>query len=89
MSEVVDMTGPLAEGIIEVIVREGMVDRGKVTPAASLEDLGLQSIDMVMILNGIEEKFGIYVPMDETVQEIRNVSDVVRVVSKLIATNAK
>lgn len=89
MSTIVDMDSPLAQQIIDVIAREGMVDRSKISAAATLEDLGLQSIDMVMILNGIEEKFDIYVPMDESIQKIANVGDVVSVVSGLIEANAQ
>ncbi|MBV9834369.1 MAG: acyl carrier protein [Alphaproteobacteria bacterium] len=84
MSTTVDMESPLAQQIIDVIAREGMVDREKITATATLEDLGLQSIDMVMILNGIEEKFDIYVPMDESIQKIANVGDVIAVVSGLV-----
>ena len=89
MSTTVDMGTPLAQQIIDVIVREGMVDRSKITAEATLEDLGLQSIDMVMILNGIEEKFDIYVPMDETIQKIANVGDVVGVVTGLVQSRGK
>jgi acyl carrier protein len=89
MSTTVDMNSPLAQQIIEVIAREGMVDRSKISPTATLEDLGLQSIDMVMILNGIEEKFDIYVPMDESIQKIANVGDVITVVSGLVEANAQ
>jgi len=89
MSTTVDMGTPLAQQIIDVIAREGMVDRAKITGEATLEDLGLQSIDMVMILNGIEEKFDIYVPMDESIQKIANVGDVVDVVSGLVQASGK
>ena len=40
----------LVEEIIEVIASEGMVDRAKVTPDATIEDLDLKSVDIVMIL---------------------------------------
>jgi acyl carrier protein len=89
MSTTVDMGTPLAQQIIDVIAREGMVDRAKITAEATLEDLGLQSIDMVMILNGIEEKFDIYVPMDESIQKIANVGDVIDVVSGLVQASGK
>jgi acyl carrier protein len=89
MSTTVDINSPLAQQIIDVIAREGMVDRAKISATATLEDLGLQSIDMVMILNGIEEKFDIYVPMDESIQKIANVGDVIDVVSGLVTANAQ
>ena len=54
----------LANQIIDVIVKEGMVDREKVTLDATIESLDLKSIDIVMILTAIEEKFDVYIPMD-------------------------
>ncbi len=53
----------LVEQITEVIISEGMVDREKVTMDATIESLDLKSIDIVMILTAIEEKFDVYIPM--------------------------
>ena len=52
----------LANQIIDVIVKEGMVDREKATLDATIESLDLKSIDIVMILTAIEEKFDVYIP---------------------------
>ncbi|MGA7385450.1 MAG: phosphopantetheine-binding protein, partial [Methylocella sp.] len=54
----------LANQIIDVIVKEGMVDREKATLDATIESLDLKSIDIVMILTAIEDKFDVYIPMD-------------------------
>ena len=45
----------LLGGIIDIIVAEGGVDREAVTPVATLETLGIASMDVMMILMGIEE----------------------------------
>jgi acyl carrier protein len=58
--------------ILEVILQEGMIDRSKLTPDATFESLGVQSIDVVMVLMAIEEKFGIYIPMDGDLTEVKN-----------------
>jgi len=42
----------LANQIIDVIVKEGMVDREKATLDATIESLDLKSIDIVMIFDG-------------------------------------
>ena len=67
----------LFDEIIEVICKEGMVDREKVTPDATIESLDLKSIDIVMILTAIEEKFDVYIPMDGSFQEARTIQDLI------------
>ncbi len=68
----------LAEQILEVIISEGKIDRAKATPDATLESLEVQSIDVVMILMAIEEKFGVYVPIDGSIAETKNLGGFVK-----------
>lgn len=68
----------LAEQILEVIISEGKIDRSRATPDATLESLEVQSIDIVMILMAIEEKFGVYVPIDGDIAETKDLSGFVR-----------
>jgi acyl carrier protein len=63
----------LIEEIVEVIAAEGMVDRDRITPDASIESLDLKSVDIVMILTALEEKFNVYIPMDGSLQEAKDV----------------
>ncbi|MBV9393148.1 MAG: phosphopantetheine-binding protein [Methylobacteriaceae bacterium] len=67
----------LVDEIIEVIVKEGMVDRDKVQPDATIESLDLKSIDIVMILTAIEEKFDVYIPMDGSFQDAKDVQGLI------------
>lgn len=67
----------LTERIIDVICTEGMIDREKVTPDATIESLDLKSIDIVMILTAIEEKFDVYIPMDGSFQEAKDVKSLI------------
>jgi len=67
----------LANQIIDVIVKEGMVDREKATLDATIESLDLKSIDIVMILTAIEEKFDVYIPMDGPFHEAKNIGDLI------------
>jgi acyl carrier protein len=69
--------GQLVEDIIEVIVKEGMVDRDKVQPDATIDSLDLKSIDIVMILTAIEEKFDVYIPMDGSFQDAKDVQGLI------------
>lgn len=63
------------KAVIETIISEGMVDAEKVTPDATIESLEIESIEFVMILNGLEERFDIYVPVDEDLTSIESVAD--------------
>jgi acyl carrier protein len=67
----------LIDEIIDVIAAEGMIDRAKVTPDATIESLDLKSVDIVMILTALEEKFNVYIPMDGDLQEARDVKTLI------------
>lgn len=69
---------PLADQILEVIISEGKIDPAKATPDATLESLEVQSIDIVMILMVIEEKFGVYVPIDGGIAEAKDLGGFVQ-----------
>ncbi len=84
-----DDNSAIAGKILEIIAREGMVDQAKLTREASLEDLEIESIDMVMILQGLEEEFGIYVTMDEEIMGLKNVGDVIDTITRLVESNAQ
>ena len=74
----------LANQIIDVIVKEGMVDREKATLDATIESLDLKSIDIVMILTAIEDKFDVYIPMDGPFHEARNIGDLVDAIAAYV-----
>lgn len=74
----------LVEDIIEVIAAEGMVDRTKITPDASIESLDLKSVDIVMILTALEEKFDVYIPMDGSLQEAKDVKSLIEAIADYI-----
>ena len=67
--------------IIDVIVTEGMVPREKIQDDATLESLGLKSIDLVMILTAIEEKFDVYIPMDGSFQDAKDLKGLVEAIA--------
>ncbi len=70
----------MIDKIIDVVVEEGKVERDKVTPEATLQTLGLESIEVVMILMGLEEKFDAYIPMSSDLSEARNLSELISVI---------
>ncbi|HZT89444.1 MAG TPA: acyl carrier protein [Stellaceae bacterium] len=74
----------LAEQILDVIASEGKVERSRITPEATLQSLEVESMDVVMILMVIEEKFGVYVPIDGAIAESSNVASFVNAVADRI-----
>lgn len=74
----------IADKIVSIIEAEGMVERDRITMEATLESLEIQSIEMVMILQGIEDQFEIYVPLDKQVNDLANVGDVVSHITALV-----
>ncbi|MGO9135958.1 MAG: acyl carrier protein [Methylovirgula sp.] len=75
----------LVDQIIDVIVTEGMIDRDKVQPDATIESLGLKSIDIVMILTALEEKFDVYIPMDGPFHEAKDVKSLIDAMASYIS----
>jgi acyl carrier protein len=74
----------LVSKIIDVIVAEGMVDRDKVTMDATIESLDLKSIDIVMILTAIEDKFDVYIPMDGPFHDAKDVKSLIDAIATYI-----
>ena len=74
----------LVSQITDVIVAEGMIDREKVTMDATIESLDLKSIDIVMILTAIEEKFDVYIPMDGPFHEAKDVKSLIDAIAAYI-----
>lgn len=79
----------LREKILDIIAREGTIERATIKPDSTLDDLGVQSIDVVIILNAIEDELKIYVPIDQTMSDIRTADDLVNAIIKLSRTNAQ
>lgn len=72
--------------IFEIIAEKAAVEREKVVSGASLEELEVESLDVVEIIFAIEEKFDIHVPFNANDQdlEFETVGDVVKAVENLI-----
>lgn len=75
----------LRDKVLDIIAREGAVERTRVTLDATLETLDIKSMDIVMILNGIEEEFDLYIPIDESLSHLVNVGDIVAEVARRLA----
>lgn len=65
----------IEQQLIDLFVADGMVDRSAIKPEATLESLGVQSVDIMMVLMSVEEKFGVYIPIDEKLTETKNLKE--------------
>lgn len=78
----------IAETICSIIAKEARLDPATVRPDSSVEDLKIASIDLIQIIFAIEEKFDIDIPEEAIKMDVKNVSEVVEAVKKLIADKA-
>lgn len=73
--------------IFDIIADKGHVDRDKITPEATMADLGVESLDIVEIVFALEDKFNIEIPYNANQQDaagFSTVADVVDAVNGLI-----
>jgi acyl carrier protein len=65
------------EKLLDLIAKEGMIDRTKLTMDATLESLGVKSPDLLVVLMAVEEQFGVYIPVDDSLTEAHTLGDLV------------
>jgi acyl carrier protein len=68
-------SGDIEEKLLAIVSREGLIDRSKLLPEATLDSLGIASADVIVILMAIEEEFGVYVPVDGSLSDSRTVGE--------------
>lgn len=75
----------LENDLLDLVAEEAMVDRDILSPGAKLEDLDIASADFVMILMAIEEKYGIYISVDNEMSDLKSVQDLLNLATRKIA----
>ncbi|HKT53660.1 MAG TPA: phosphopantetheine-binding protein [Caulobacteraceae bacterium] len=53
------------DSVLDIIAEESLVERAKLTPEATLESLGIQSLDIISVVFALEDKFGIVLEQSE------------------------
>jgi acyl carrier protein len=69
-----------ADDILEVVAQEALVDRAKLTPDATLESLGIASLDIISIVFAFEDRFGVVLEQAEF-EHVRTVADLVALIA--------
>jgi acyl carrier protein len=67
------------DAILDVVAEEASIDRDKLTPDATLESLGIASIDIISIVFALEDRFGVVLEQSEF-ETVRTVSDLVELI---------
>lgn len=79
----------LLDKIIDVVADVGRIERSRITPDATLDTLGLESMDVVMILMGLEDVLDTYIPMNADLAASRNMAELVSEAVKEMERAAK
>jgi acyl carrier protein len=53
------------DSVLDIIAEESLVEKAKLTPDATLESLGIQSLDIISVVFALEDKFGIVLEQSE------------------------
>lgn len=75
----------IANRIIDIIAKEAKLERDKLNLDTRLEELKIESLDLVQILFAIEDEFDVYVPYNDEAYKLDTLRDVVDGVNRLIA----
>ena len=73
------------EKIFDIIAKERRLDRSTLTLETRLEDINVESVDLVEIIFAIEDEFDIDVPQEEDAFQLETMGDIVTGVQRLIA----
>lgn len=77
-------TATLQNELLDLVAEEAVVDRDTLKTEARLDELDIASADFVMILMAIEEKYGVYISVDNEIAELQTVQDLLSLVSAKI-----
>ena len=81
------MSDDLIQRVLKVIAASKRIPLEQVTIESEFQDLGVDSMDAVEILFGLENEFDINIPDDE-VRSVRNVRQMAEGVEKLLAAKS-
>ena len=67
----------LVARLVDLIAKEGMLDRTAMKPAATLDELDFDSLEAVLVINGVEQAFDIEIGSEVRWGEVRNLGELV------------
>jgi acyl carrier protein len=75
--------GEVEAKLIEIVRKEKQIPEEQLTPETNLAEAGIDSLDALTILFGIEEEFKISIP-DDRARAIKTFGDMIDVVESLL-----
>lgn len=69
----------ISDAVDRIVIEHLNCDGDDVTPIATLDELGADSLDKVELIMALEEEFGVHIS-DERAEEIVTIGDMVKVV---------
>jgi len=81
------MSDELVQRVLKVVATSKRIPLERVTIDSAFQDLGIDSMDAVEILFGLENEFDINIPDDE-VRSVRDVRGMCEGVERLVAAKA-
>ncbi|NBC33396.1 MAG: acyl carrier protein [Alphaproteobacteria bacterium] len=84
-TDAADSDEPVARTIFAIVANERKLDPAKLTLDSRLEDLDIESVDLVEIIFAIEDEFDIDIPQDKDDFKLETMRDIVDGVRGLIA----
>ena len=70
--------------LLDLFAAESMLERSELSMDTELDNLSIESADIVMILMAIEEKYGVYISVDDDFSEAKTLKDLVGMISNKV-----
>lgn len=74
--------------LLALVAKEGLVAADQLKPEMKLDELGLKSADLMMILMAIEEEFKAYIPVDDSLTNAETLDDLLRALTPHLTAKA-
>lgn len=84
MSKASINTDEIETQLLDIVAKEGLIERDKLHMDAELASYSIPSADFVLILMEIEDRWGVYIPVDEDLTDAKTVRDLVEMVIQKI-----
>jgi acyl carrier protein len=75
----------IEQKVLDIVAKECRLDRATLTLDSRIEDLKIESIDLMQTIFQIEEAFDIYVPQEGDNFKLTTLRDVTDAVARLVA----
>lgn len=81
MSELNEAEAALVERLLDIIAREGLVDRAKLEMSADVTEIGLSQDDLTLVGNAIEREFDRDMLHDDALHACKSVRELIVLIS--------